>query len=548
MNYFLWSRIIYAVPIIIFMLTTGKALLNPESEGFLYAGTWGVMFLFSLIFFNIAKKEMPRLLVHFIFLAECFIYYNLAVISGQSEMMLMGVVLSAFYAIDSLRNSIFSIGLLLLEVYAVVKLSGGAFGYPTREMTLLVAAPLFCRALMSSIDERNVDVREQYLDKFVPMEDTTVIDKLRRKSNFFILKNKKLKADVKRAEKDKNNLKNKVQEAEKEAEAASQADLSKQQMNETIARQYFALLSSIRIDLSSPINENLDRILKAFALLTKAQYTAVIAKEPPINKGESYSLALTNSFAMDGFCLNDETVIENEQVWNDIIEIIDKNEQKFLKSDELSPIEHIILTPISGDDGVKGVLIQGFGKDYVENIHNYNIARMVAYQLYTAMENEVLYKQSRDGSNIDALTGVYNKKFLMNSLPVAFNSAFNYSTNLACVFVAEDKRQGEDGIILTAKTIEKHIRKTDTLYRYSDNSFVVLFSGVTKDKLEGFADEINTDLANNPITLSVSMGVKVYDPLIGNVEDGNELLKLAAKALHRARQSGELGQIVIADN
>lgn len=304
-------------------------------------------------------------------------------------------------------------------------------------------------------------------------------------------------------------------------------------------------MANVRIDLSKPMNENLDRILRMFALFTKAQYTAVIAKEPPQNKGESYSLALTNSYIAPGLALRDEAVIENEAVWNKIIETIKQKKPNYLsKMEGVEPLTYLILTPISGEDGTKGVLVQGFGAEYKENIHNFNVALMVAYQLYTAMENESLYKSSRDGSNTDQLTGLFNKKYLLNSLPVIFNSAYNYSTNLACVFIAEDRKQNDEGIRHTARAIEKHIRKTDMLFRYSDNAFVVLFTGVSKRKLRGFADEVNTELAACPTTMSVSMGAKIYDPMLGNVKDGKELLAASVKALSVARQQGG-GQIVI---
>ena len=545
MNYFLWSRLIYAVPFLFYLGTEGRGFLDPISDGFIYAGTWIIMFLLSLFFFAIAKKELPRPLVHFIFIAECFIYYHLTVISGQAEIMLVALVLSSFYAIDSLRNSLFSIGLHLLQLYGAFALSNGVFNILPRDTLILIVAPLFCRALMSVVDERDIVVREEYhqTDVYVPVEDTTVIDKMRRKANFFFLKNKKLHDDIKKEKAKNESLKTKVQEVQEEADAATMADLSKQQINKDIARMYFSLLANIRVDLSKPMNENLDRILKAFALITKAQYTAVIAKEPAVNKGEAYSLALTNSYSQVGN-LQDETVIENQTVWDKIIKAIDSKEPQYVRDEQIGTLKYLILTPIAGENGVKGVLVQGFGEDYEENIHNFNIALMVAYQLYTAMENESLYKQAKDGSNTDALTGLYNKKFLMNSLPVTFNSAYNYSTNLACVFIAEDTKQNDEGIVNTARAIEKHIRKTDFLYRYSDNSFVVLFMGVSKKKLEGFADEINEELASLPTTMSVSMGAKIYDPMVGNVEDGKELLEAAVRALYKARRH-DCGQIVV---
>ena len=548
MNYFLWSRLIYAVPAIMFLGTKGTSFLYPESDCFLYAGAWIVMLLLSLFFFVQARKEMPRLLVHFIFLAECYIYYNLALIGGYAGYMVVAVIISSFYAIDSLRNSLFSVGLHLLELYAVFALADDVFNVLPEGVLMVLLAPLFCRAVMSVIDDRDVIVREEFYnnDIYVPVEDTTLIDKFRRKANLFFLKNKQLSKNFEEEKRKNETLQAKVEEAENEAVAAAKRDFTRQQLNEEIAKMYFSLLANIRIDLSKPINENLDHILRMFALYTKAQYTAVIAKEPPVNKGESYSLVLINSYISPLISnLRDEIVIENGVIWDKIIETINEKSPQYINdAKDVDPLKHLIFTPISGEDGVKGVLVQGFGEDYQENIHNFNMALMVAYQLYTAMENESLYKSSKDGSNIDEKTGLYNKKYLVNSLPVIFNSAYNFSINLACVFIAEDKKQNDSGIELTVKAIKKHIRKSDIFFRYSDNSFVVLFSGIDKERIENFANEVNSELANCPTTLSVSMGAKIYEPTIGNVSSGKELLAASVKELSVARQQGT-GRIVV---
>ena len=552
-NYFMMSRLIYAVPFMIFLGTQGRDFLDTSSDCFVFAGAWISMLIFSLFFFGIARKELPRPLVHFIFLAESFIYYYLALLSGQAGILLF-IVVSSFYAIDSLRNSMLSIVLHLASLYFI-------YGYATELYALddivptqgdalaLIAAPLLCRAVMSIVDDRDVVIREEFHnnDVYVAVEDTTAVDKLRRSLNFFKLKNRKLSDDIHREKNARKKMESKVRDVRQEAQEAEQSNLEKQQINKEIARIYFALSANMRFDLSQTVDANINRVLQAFAILTKAQYAALIVKEPPVNKEESYSLALTNSFNAPGFSLRDEQIIEDRDVWDKIIEAIEEQKVKSVQTDSIGPVKKVLLTPVANDDGVKGVLLQGFGDDYVDNVHNYNHSLIVAYNLCTILENENLYRQSMDGSSIDPSTGIYNKKFLTNGLEVNFNNAFNYSTNLACVFIAEDKRQDEKGIIFTVDVIKRHIRKTDTVYRYSDNSFVVLFNGVSNEKLEGFADEINTELAAAPTSMSVSMGVFIYDPLSRNAKDGKELLESAGRALYVARKQGA-GQIYIQKN
>lgn len=540
MNYFLWARIIYSLPFLAFLFTDGRSFLEPTSDAFLYAGTWISMFLFSLIFFNLAKKEMPRLLVHFIFIVECFLYYKMSLVSGQESMMLMAFVMSACYAVNCLRNSLFSTGLILLETFVAFLLMRPAFGeiYAYNWFTI-IAAPFLCRAVLNTIDERNVEVRTEFIETTACeiVEDSSLIDRLRRKANLFKMKNKKLNEDVLRAKEEA--AKNKQQ-----TEAMKDSDWARQEINKEITGKYFALISGIRTDLSAPMSQNIDRILHVYAVLTNAYYVAVVMKEPPAEKGEAYSLSLINSYqANPEDSVSDETVIENETVWDAILSVIKTPKMKYLQPTDISHVSNIILTPIGQDKEVRGVLVQSFFQDgFTDNIHNANLSMIVAHQLFSVMENAALYKQAKDGTNIDPLTGVYNKNFLMRSLPVLFNNAYNYSNNLACAFVGEDTPQDDSGILATKDAILGHVRKTDMVYRCGNNLFVVLFCGVTRDKLEKFTDEINTNLAENPTTISVSIGASIYDPVLGDKKNGEELVSSAAQALKAAKQSRESGQ------
>ena len=546
MNYFLMSRLIYSMPFLLYMILAGQQYLSAASDGFLYAGAWVSIFLFSLFFFAMARKELPRPLVHFVFLAECFIYSELADI-GHSPEILLFIVLSSFYAIDSLRNSLFSIGLHLAMLfgmfYAVDVLDTIANMMMNKESMAIIASPLICRALMSIVDERDVEVREEYKnnDVFVAVEDTSTIDKLRRKVNVFRLRNMALQDQMKHSDREKARMAEKAKRAQKEAEQAEKKDFSRQEMNQEIARMYFSLLANIRFDLTQRVEENLDRMIATFRQVTKAQYAALIVKEPPTKTGESYSLALTNSCNAPGFQLRDEQVIESQDVWDMIIDAIENCKLQSVPElgEGLKPLSSMLITPVCAGNDVKGVLIQGFDSERQQNVHDCNMSLMVAYHLYSVLKNEAVYRQAADGSSLDPLTGLLNRKYLLSSLEVTFNNAYNYSSSLAIVVAAFDRRQDDRGILFGADVLKRHIRKSDVLYRYSENSFVVVFNGVSMVKIERFADEINEELASAPVTTSMSMGAKVYDPLIGNAHTGQDLLDAAGKGLIQARKRGQ---------
>lgn len=553
MNYFLSSRLVYAIPFLLYMVVEGKPAFQ-DPECFVYAGFWTVILLFSLFFFGIRKKSLPRPLVHFIFLSEIYIYFHLAALSGRTEFLFF-ILPSAFYAVDSLRNSLFSISISLAMFAIAAYFIGTDYGLSTIDLTnttlCIMISPLVCRALMSVIDDRDVLIRETTKNKevFVAIENTEDMNKLTRKMNFFKMKSKRLKEEADKAKKDKEKLEADFQTVRSAADKKEQLDYTKQQINQEIARAYFALLANIRFDLSQSVDDNLGRMIQMFMRITKSQYAAIITKEPPTEPNESYSLALTNSCNMPEFVLQDEQIIENRSIWDKIIKSIEENKSQFVPDvdESVFPVKCVIITPVSAGDNVKGVLVQGFGENFSENIHNFNMSLMVAYHVYSVLENESLYKQAKDDSSIDPLIGIFNKKYMLNSLEVVFNNAYNYATNLACVFVGEDQKQDEEYLRYTADVLKRHIRKSDMLFHYSENSFAVLFNGVSKEKISGFLKEINDDLAQLPTPITVSMGASIYDPMIGNIKNGKELMNSAGNALYLARKSGT-SRIHIAQN
>ena len=107
MNYLLLSRTIYALPFLIYCaIHAQEMILNPSVLPF--SAMWGVVFLFSIFFYAISRKVLPLLLVQFVFLLETFLFAQMALNTGYEQILLF-IVLSSFYTIESLRNNTYNI-------------------------------------------------------------------------------------------------------------------------------------------------------------------------------------------------------------------------------------------------------------------------------------------------------------------------------------------------------------------------------------------------------------------------------------------------------
>ena len=578
MSYLVSSRIIYSLPFLIYAVLNFKNLVEIPS---LYPliGMWLAIFLFSMFFFCLAKRILPLLLVHFVFFAEMFLFTMMAMDSGQYSFFFF-IILSSFYTIESLRNNSLNMFVHVLGLFGGLYYIHMLYGVSLNDMTMnitnlcLIASPIVCRAIMSSIEERDVVLREKVQEKniYIPTADSEETDKLTRKMNFFKEQTKTLKNRVADVEKDNEKLQRNYQRTLSEFEKLYNSNQNNQKINKDIAESYFKILANLRFNLNKTLSENIKNTLECFMNITKSQYVALIILDKDDEGNDSGEVSLIDSCQSPNLKFDDSQILESVSVSEYILETIENNKTQFQTSenfiDNLAPIKSLIYTPVSytpvgGKADKKGVLIQAFDENFNNNIHNFNLSLMVAYHIYMILENENLYKQAKDEAYIDGLTKAFNKKYLLNNLQTIFNNTYNYGSNLACVFVDIDYFKqvndqhghdiGDNTITKIASILKENIRKSDFLIRFGGDEFIVLLNSVTTEKLKDFAEKVNSRLAEYPLTiivdekerkLSASMGAKIYYPLKDNIKDANHLLKLADEAVYIAKQKGK-GQIYI---
>lgn len=168
----------------------------------------------------------------------------------------------------------------------------------------------------------------------------------------------------------------------------------------------------------------------------------------------------------------------------------------------------------------------------------------------------------RELSVRDVLTGLYNRRFLEETLPRLLQEAAQTGTTVGLVMVDVDffKRyndsyghvEGDTILHLLGAAMRTHIRKTDVVCRYGGEEFVILLPGasleVTRERAEQLRREANLlqleNAAQLPGFVTLSMGVALF-PLHGS--SATELLRAADVALYRAKDTGRDRVVVAAD-
>jgi diguanylate cyclase len=175
------------------------------------------------------------------------------------------------------------------------------------------------------------------------------------------------------------------------------------------------------------------------------------------------------------------------------------------------------------------------------------------------VEREDLY---REMSTIDGLTRLTNRRSFIERGQSELSRARRIATGgVSCVMVDLDhfKRvndtwghhAGDQVLVAASAILMESARQYDEVGRYGGEEFAILVPGVSLQAAADVAERIREKIATttvevdgNSISMSASFGVACY-PAQG-IDDLNDLLKAADKALYIAKENGR-NRVVMAD-
>lgn len=146
-------------------------------------------------------------------------------------------------------------------------------------------------------------------------------------------------------------------------------------------------------------------------------------------------------------------------------------------------------------------------------------------------------------SEVDELTGVYNRRGFAMTVDRLFAQAIRYNRSASVMMIDLDKlkslndtygHETGDGMLkLVAKCIQGELRQTDVAARYGGDEFVVLLPETPRSGALDVASRIRLAVAGTPLHIgeqsliaSVSIGIATYP------EDGRSLDTLLVQADH----------------
>ena len=181
------------------------------------------------------------------------------------------------------------------------------------------------------------------------------------------------------------------------------------------------------------------------------------------------------------------------------------------------------------------------------------LAIAVAGHVGLSLASLRLRESLREQSTRDPLTGLFNRRFMQESLDREILRSKRKGCPLTVVLLDIDHfkhfndtfghEAGDAVLCLMAETLRLHYRGEDVICRYGGEEFAILLpeaeAGDAARRSEGLREAIKTrrvlHLGNVLDTISVSIGIAAYPE---HASDGVELLRVADASLYQSKEMG----------
>jgi diguanylate cyclase (GGDEF)-like protein len=215
-----------------------------------------------------------------------------------------------------------------------------------------------------------------------------------------------------------------------------------------------------------------------------------------------------------------------------------------------------VVVPLRADGSPIGTL-SAFTRSSTRRISEGEIDALegVAFKAGAALENARRYAEARALADLDALTGLHNRRYFHETLAREIARAARYDRRLAVIvldlddFKAVNDRVGHlAGDAVLAEAAERMLtvmREADVPCRVGGDEFAVVLPEGGVEDAQLLASRIAGAIASRPIgsagTLQLSAGVAELKP----GEGPNDLFQRADDALYRAKELGKARTVAV---
>lgn len=216
---------------------------------------------------------------------------------------------------------------------------------------------------------------------------------------------------------------------------------------------------------------------------------------------------------------------------------------------------HIIYTPIAGGENRIArlyIMKLNINFDQIRETKK-KLIEVFSNRIYTAITNSLVYTQSKTQAFTDSVTGLYNHRFLQESIKVELEKSARRNVPLSLIMLDIDSFKqfndtyghsvGDLALKSVAKMIKEAVNDRGIAARYGGDEFVIVLPGMSNDEAFQIAEEIRSKAiqlkhvaAHDGLSsLSISLGVAT-SPDLGHKPE--QLFNAADAALYVAKLAG----------
>jgi diguanylate cyclase (GGDEF)-like protein/PAS domain S-box-containing protein len=216
-------------------------------------------------------------------------------------------------------------------------------------------------------------------------------------------------------------------------------------------------------------------------------------------------------------------------------------------------IQSFAAVPIMAKEKILAVMGVGSGKHREFPDWEMLMLDTIANQIGMAIENAQLYEHALELAFTDGLTGLYNRRYIMEQIEREFIRAQRSKAPLSLIMVDLDElkaindrfghHEGDGFLKEVARIVKVNTRASDVAARWGGDEFMLLAPGTDSRSASKIAERIRTQverykikLEGEEVGITVSAGIVSYPAHASVVE---ELLKKADEAMYNAKRGGK---------
>ena len=176
----------------------------------------------------------------------------------------------------------------------------------------------------------------------------------------------------------------------------------------------------------------------------------------------------------------------------------------------------------------------------------------IANQIGIAIENAQLYEQALELAFTDGLTGLYNRRYLMEQIEREFSRVARIGGSLSLIMIDLDglkdindrfgHHQGDTVLRGLGSIIKENTRSADIAARWGGDEFMLLTPDTNSKGARNIGERIKSqvnlympEIDGERLAISISVGIASYP---GHASDVTQLLQKVDEAMYRAKRGG----------